>query len=994
MTLRVREEQSAALRRAQIAQDICAHLQREGEVAAFDHSSGIIRSVDKAGRTVRYQLAANGKLTAVTTPLGRVSQLSFSDHGILTELLQPSGRHTQVPCDERGAPTRFVRNGAELARFGWNEERTESHHDFWDGSRSQASYSPLGKVKSFTNRLNHSEKFEYDEHGRLTSVLDALGQTTRFEYDEQGRPALATHPDGRVESSTYEAGAAAVALNGQPLFERQFDAANRPLKAKYADGVERAFSYDDAGKLTKAVGSHGVCAFEYREDGKLTSEVSHGQTFRFDYDPTGLLTSTEYPDGTRAVFEYDRDKRLIRCVWGGATLDFAYDRDDLRHSISAAQTVTDQHLDPSGKVARSVVSHRATHATLFETSYTYDVQDRLVARADSELGEQRYSYDAQSQLLGVSNARGQWRETFTYDAAGNRVQTSGLAVEQLPGNRLQSQGDWRCEYDERGNVVRLDMPGVTWRFAYDLQNQLAEADGPYGKLTFKYDALGRRIEKRSAERTIHYAWCGELLAREIIESAGGKSVRDYLYVPGTYVPLALRVDGQHFYYHNDHAGTPQRMTDVDGNVVWSAEHFAFGYAQVHVGKVENPLRFKGQYFDVETGLHYNRFRYYSPTLGRYVSVDPVGLVGGHNLYVYANNDPINRTDPLGLFSWGAIGAGIAAAAGAVAVAVLAPAALPLVALAVGAVALGAVIGLGVAKYQAIDNFCSPCFWKGAKDAAPLALAMGLGLGALAVVCAPAAMVVGIGMAAFGTYAMLDEHFGWSGGKPFDQMTDEEKSESLGGLVGGTLAGLVGGLVGGLGAKGVQSARGKGGKGKASDGDATTKAGEEAPNKGAAPTKGLDDLYGAPKEPGGRTGIKDFELNPDGTVVKNPTIQYPEPGKPPVLEPGKEYIWLVDEQGRLVVAEEVPTGGTFDGRPAKLGHPTLVDGKPARIGGEIKQGPNGTTINNRSGRFSGHPDRGPQQLENAAKLFEEAGLPVKPEFSPLGPPPGAQPPPTP
>ena len=103
-----------------------------------------------------------------------------------------------------------------------------------------------------------------------------------------------------------------------------------------------------------------------------------------------------------------------------------------------------------------------------------------------------------------------------------------------------------------------------------------------------------------------------------------------------------------YYYHNDHLGTPQRLTDVSGVVVWSANYEPFGDVLLTIATVSNNLRFPGQYFDQETGLNYNYFRDYDPSIGRYTQSDPVGLGGGLNLYAYANLNPANTTDPLGL----------------------------------------------------------------------------------------------------------------------------------------------------------------------------------------------------------------------------------------------------------------------------------------------------------------------------------------------------------
>jgi RHS repeat-associated protein len=107
------------------------------------------------------------------------------------------------------------------------------------------------------------------------------------------------------------------------------------------------------------------------------------------------------------------------------------------------------------------------------------------------------------------------------------------------------------------------------------------------------------------------------------------------------------------FYQCDHLGTPQELTDMNGEIAWAAEYKAWGYAYDALSKagraagLKQPLRFQGQYYDHETGLHYNRHRYYDPHSGRFVSKDPIGLRGGINVHAYGPN-PVDSIDPLGL----------------------------------------------------------------------------------------------------------------------------------------------------------------------------------------------------------------------------------------------------------------------------------------------------------------------------------------------------------
>jgi RHS repeat-associated protein len=168
--------------------------------------------------------------------------------------------------------------------------------------------------------------------------------------------------------------------------------------------------------------------------------------------------------------------------------------------------------------------------------------------------------------------------------------------------------------------------------------------------TYYYDPFGRRIWKEVSGVRTNFHYADEGLVGEY--GAGGVEIKTYGYKPGstwTTDPLFMKVGSEYFFYHNDHLGTPQNMISVNGAVVWSAKYSSFGKATVVVETVENNLRFAGQYYDVETALHYNWNRYYSAQNGRYNRKDPSGLASGNlNWHVYASNNPIAIYDFTGL----------------------------------------------------------------------------------------------------------------------------------------------------------------------------------------------------------------------------------------------------------------------------------------------------------------------------------------------------------
>ena len=306
--------------------------------------------------------------------------------------------------------------------------------------------------------------------------------------------------------------------------------------------------------------------------------------------------------------------------------------------------------DPAGRLTRQWTQHHTRQHALIDRRYHYDPAGRLHGIDDLRKGPTRYVYDQLDRLKAVE---GYSNEQFDFDPAGNILSGSGQKAHGNPqshvgkGNRLQFHGDRHFTYDARGNLVeekRGKEQKLRTKYTYNSQNQLIQIEKDGQVFEYAYDALGRRVRKSDAFGETEFLWNGDVLLSEKRNHAE----KLYLYEPGSFKPLCFIERNQVYYYHLDHLGTPQEMTDWEGRIVWSARYRVYGNVlKQEVAEVENNLRFQGQYFDAETGLHYNRFRYYDPNTGQFIQQDPIGLLGGVNNYQYAPN-PMGWIDPLGL----------------------------------------------------------------------------------------------------------------------------------------------------------------------------------------------------------------------------------------------------------------------------------------------------------------------------------------------------------
>lgn len=308
--------------------------------------------------------------------------------------------------------------------------------------------------------------------------------------------------------------------------------------------------------------------------------------------------------------------------------------------------------DPASQVTEILHKITATSTQINKADYAYNVVGNRTSLTDRR-GAQNFGYDDLDRLTSATHPV-TLDQTFSYDAVGNRLNN---ASQHNVGNQLTADANFAYQYDDNGNLTRKTLlaNGNFTQYTYDAENRLTKVEEftagnptPVATSTYRYDGLGRRIEKIGNGITRQYVYDGEDILLEY-DGANALLAR-YTHGPNIDEPLGITRGGINYFYHEDGLGTISELTDASGATAKSYAYDAYGNIIDQVGILENPYTYTGREFDTETGLYYYRARYYDPQSGRFLQKDPASFSGGINFYAYVGNNPIVFVDPFGLFS--------------------------------------------------------------------------------------------------------------------------------------------------------------------------------------------------------------------------------------------------------------------------------------------------------------------------------------------------------
>ncbi len=676
----------------------------------YDTAGNIAAITDPLRNTVGYLRDERGLPLAIRDNAGTVARFNWSGDGTLLQERTSTGGELSFTYDSFGRiiSEQRERNGVTQYAYDALDQLTMVQHP--DGSKTQLLYDIEGNVTQFTDPAGRTTAWHfgsypfplrrtnpdgsvfaygYDTELNLIELHNEVREVYTLDYDGDGNLIRETGFDRREQTFQYDgAGNVTHATDGHRRHEFTRDPLGRLLERQSSDGETASYAYDAMGQMTKAVNAVRKLTFDYDPRGLLVKETQDGFSTTHAYSRRGQRTATVLPDGRFVKFGYDQDGGFgsLRFM-DRDVLDVQRDRLGREKTRTAGGVVQRTNYDPQGRIEQQQAYKQGQKNPIFGRTYSYDPSGLINEIRDNARGVSRYQYDGREQLRAVTGDR---PEMFAFDPAGNILgDVANPNDASVEGGRLLMQGDNHYTYDDAGNRVHLERGwgGINaFDYEYDHQNQLISVvetlPGRRKSTHFTYDALGRRVSKRYREEkrilqaanlvpppddelpetllkeeTTWFLWNGDvLLAEGAGDGAGAVDPLElvYVYEPDSFRPTAqIRrfapdEEGQVYIYWLDHLGTPQEITNEAGELVWQVALKAWGgIGSVLVEQVGNNLRFQGQYHDVETGLHYNRFRHYDPAVGCFVNQDPIGLLGSEILARYAN-DPLLVIDPLGL----------------------------------------------------------------------------------------------------------------------------------------------------------------------------------------------------------------------------------------------------------------------------------------------------------------------------------------------------------
>ena len=651
------------------------------------------------GQVTLVQLDTLGRPLQQQNALGQITRYSYQrEHahprGSLSRVTLADGSEQRWAYDSEYRLASFIDGEGHRTRYGYGAFDLLETVTYPGGQSLSLGYDKLTRLTRLTNGVGDVYQYTYDKAGRLIAERDFAGTLTRYSYNAIGWLTEKHCADGARVLYHYDTASARLLTidhqqaNGEP-------------------GEQTEFIYNNVGHLISV--NNPDTRIEYQRDavGRLLSERINGRLIEHRYAAdSGLPISQhagaidEHANAQEAFaafpavqWQHDHNGNLAQLLIGEhAPLHISRDalgREVLRNSAAGF------HLQQQYNRVGLLTEQRAgggTHSFV-ERHYRYDKAFNPIQINDTRWGQSHYHYNANQQLIAAHLGQAEPQQ-WSYDNALNLISEAavlhgkgmGVRAEQK-GGRVVRSGASTYRYDPCGRliektVLRHGFRPQRWQYRWNSDNRLTDLLTPDDQhWRYRYDAFGRRTRKFNVSRSNapsnvyahsekhivgeEYLWNGEQLLEAAPLYADGtvafEHATRWTYAPGGITPFAQQ-KGEHLWYIvTDHLGTPRELLDENGQLAWSNSPNVWGQARLWqaandefarsnvapINKTTCPLRFPGQYYDEESGLHYNRHRYYDPQTAQYLSPDPLGLGGGVRPQGYVDN-PLSWVDPLGL----------------------------------------------------------------------------------------------------------------------------------------------------------------------------------------------------------------------------------------------------------------------------------------------------------------------------------------------------------
>ena len=634
---------------------------------SYDAQGNLLSVQDEAGNKETYTYNSNGQLTKTVDILGKSTTYTYKDDQVtikdiygkntvvvyddndqIVSVTEPDGSQYSFSYDGNGFLAKIT--GNDTADVVFTNDSRGNITNIVSGTKNVSfTYDASNNVTSVSDAAGQTSYFTYNTNNQMTSFTDNAGNKTLYGYSDQGEIISITYANGKTEHFTYDSQGNMLSWTNMcgETIEFSINAAGN-LASSYVAGNNVTVQYDIYGQMISA----NDMSFTYDSKGNiLTQSYQDGRKLTYTYDKYNRLESITDEKGNQSVYAYDQYGNLDTVKDGTGNVIANYDYNSygqVTKQTNGEKSYTTYTYNTDGSVKK--ISYYSNSSLKDYCEYSYNDLGFCVSKK-TKAGTWKYEYNSSGRLTKeqFTNSSGKVEQEnyYTYDSVGNRLTKviNGVQTTYVYNNMNQivSANGIAYKYDANGNLLEDEERIYTWTKDNRVASETLKATGQVW--TYGYDALGNRCSVTTNGVTTEYMVDSQ--GNVFAEYIDGEQTRNY------YHGLSLigfnDEEGNSYFYNQDMLSSTVSVTNSSGTWVNTYTYDAFGNTISVSENIENAFEFVGGsgLMQNDSGTIFVRARNYDSDTGRWISMDPLGIAGGSNLYEYCGSNPVIFIDETG-----------------------------------------------------------------------------------------------------------------------------------------------------------------------------------------------------------------------------------------------------------------------------------------------------------------------------------------------------------